>query len=193
MITQNKCLSRNNDASVFSDFRWVTQYHKNIFASLIYFFKQPKIIILRHGQWLRVTNKVQLGHWRGMPEGRSLAKVLAKLIATQAEESWACQTNVNHSIGVAHVTHYYFKRPELSNAQPTWRITTTLTTAVIAYIVTGQLIMAMIIRGIEFILKFTIYYGHERAWNTVRWFENSWINTIENLGDSKVNHLRGIF
>jgi hypothetical protein len=50
MITQNKCLSPSNDTSVFSNFRWVTQYHKNIFASLIYFFKPPKIIILGYGQ-----------------------------------------------------------------------------------------------------------------------------------------------
>lgn len=50
----------------------------------------------------------------------------------------------------------------------TWRITATLTTAVIAYFVTGELSTAAVIGGIEFILKFFIYYGHERAWNLVR-------------------------
>ena len=50
----------------------------------------------------------------------------------------------------------------------TWRITATLTTAVIAYIVTGELSTAAIIGGIEFMLKFITYYGHERAWNAVR-------------------------
>ena len=50
----------------------------------------------------------------------------------------------------------------------TWRITATLTTAVIAYIVTGELSTALIIGGLEFVLKFIMYYGHERAWNTVR-------------------------
>jgi|TARA_B110000503_G_C6938855_1_gene326004 adenylylsulfate kinase len=50
----------------------------------------------------------------------------------------------------------------------TWRITATLTTATIAYIVTGELGTAAIIGGIEFVLKFVMYYGHERAWNAVR-------------------------
>ena len=50
----------------------------------------------------------------------------------------------------------------------TWRVTATLTTAVIAYIVTGQLGTAALIGGIEFILKFFIYYGHERAWNLIQ-------------------------
>jgi uncharacterized membrane protein len=50
----------------------------------------------------------------------------------------------------------------------TWRITATLTTAGIAYVVTGELKAAAIIGGIEFIVKFVTYYGHERAWNSVR-------------------------
>ena len=50
----------------------------------------------------------------------------------------------------------------------TWRVTATLTTALIAYIVTGEVRTAVIIGGIEFVLKFIIYYGHERAWNLLR-------------------------
>lgn len=50
----------------------------------------------------------------------------------------------------------------------TWRVTATLTTGAIAYIVTDQLATAMAIGSIEFIFKFIIYYGHERAWNLVR-------------------------
>ena len=49
-----------------------------------------------------------------------------------------------------------------------WRITATLTTALIAYIVTGEMDTAVMIGGIEFILKFFIYYGHERAWHRIR-------------------------
>ena len=49
-----------------------------------------------------------------------------------------------------------------------WRITATLTTALIAYIVTGEIGTAVMIGGIEFILKFLIYYGHERTWHRVR-------------------------
>jgi adenylylsulfate kinase len=49
-----------------------------------------------------------------------------------------------------------------------WRITATLTTALIAYIVTGEMDTAVMIGGIEFILKLLIYYGHERAWHRIR-------------------------
>ena len=48
-----------------------------------------------------------------------------------------------------------------------WRITATLTTALIAYIVTGDMNTAVAIGGIEFILKFIIYYCHERAWHRI--------------------------
>ena len=50
----------------------------------------------------------------------------------------------------------------------TWRITATLTTALIAFLVTGELGVAVMIGGIEFVIKFFIYYAHERAWNLVR-------------------------
>lgn len=48
-----------------------------------------------------------------------------------------------------------------------WRIVATLTTSIIAYFVTGSLDTAAVIGGIEFILKFVIYYLHERAWQLV--------------------------
>ena len=48
-----------------------------------------------------------------------------------------------------------------------WRIVATLTTATIAYLITGQLDTAAMIGGIEFVLKFFIYYFHERAWQLV--------------------------
>lgn len=48
-----------------------------------------------------------------------------------------------------------------------WRIVATLTTSVIAYFVTGRLDTAALIGGIEFVLKFLIYYLHERAWQLV--------------------------
>ena len=48
-----------------------------------------------------------------------------------------------------------------------WRIVATLTTATIAWAVTGSLDTAALIGGIEFVLKFFIYYLHERAWTLV--------------------------
>ena len=50
----------------------------------------------------------------------------------------------------------------------TWRITATLTTACIAFFITGEIDTAMLIGGIEFFLKFAIYYFHERAWQLIR-------------------------
>jgi len=45
-----------------------------------------------------------------------------------------------------------------------WRIVATLTTGIIAYLITGQIEAAVMIGSIEFIAKFFIYYGHERLW-----------------------------
>ncbi|MCB1647808.1 MAG: DUF2061 domain-containing protein [Pseudomonadales bacterium] len=48
-----------------------------------------------------------------------------------------------------------------------WRITATLTTGIIAYFITGDFMTALTIGGIEFVIKFAIYYGHERMWEVV--------------------------
>ena len=45
-----------------------------------------------------------------------------------------------------------------------WRVIATLTTGTIAYLVTGELGTAALIGGVEFFVKFVIYYFHERAW-----------------------------
>ncbi|MGB0446608.1 MAG: DUF2061 domain-containing protein [Pseudomonadales bacterium] len=49
-----------------------------------------------------------------------------------------------------------------------WRITATLTTMIIAYVITGQIDAALAIGSIEFFLKFVIYYVHERAWLKIK-------------------------
>jgi uncharacterized membrane protein len=43
-------------------------------------------------------------------------------------------------------------------------VVATLTTGIIAYLVTGELGAAALIGGVEFFVKFVIYYFHERAW-----------------------------
>ncbi len=45
-----------------------------------------------------------------------------------------------------------------------WRIIATLTTGLIAYAITGEIDTAILIGSIEFVLKFVIYYVHERLW-----------------------------
>jgi uncharacterized membrane protein len=48
-----------------------------------------------------------------------------------------------------------------------WRIVATTTTMLIAFALTGKVGMALSIGGIEFVLKFFIYYAHERAWQLI--------------------------
>jgi len=48
-----------------------------------------------------------------------------------------------------------------------WRVIATLTTTLIAYFWTGDISTALSIGGIEFFLKFFIYYAHERAWQAI--------------------------
>lgn len=45
-----------------------------------------------------------------------------------------------------------------------WRVLATLTTTLIALFITGEVGTALTIGGIEFVVKFLIYYLHERAW-----------------------------
>ena len=46
----------------------------------------------------------------------------------------------------------------------TWRLTATLTTMVIAWIVSGDPLTGLTVGGIEFFVKMPIYYFHERVW-----------------------------
>ncbi|MFT4713888.1 MAG: putative membrane protein [Candidatus Azotimanducaceae bacterium] len=48
-----------------------------------------------------------------------------------------------------------------------WRVLATLTTTIIAYLITGEVETALTIGSIEFVFKFMIYYFHERAWQLV--------------------------
>ena len=49
----------------------------------------------------------------------------------------------------------------------TYRITGTVTTALIAFVVTGDTTTARAIGTVEPIVKLVIYYVHERAWQLV--------------------------
>jgi adenylylsulfate kinase len=50
-----------------------------------------------------------------------------------------------------------------------WRFWATLTTAILVYIFTGKLTLAATIGGIEIVVKMTLYFIHERAWNNVHY------------------------
>ncbi len=51
----------------------------------------------------------------------------------------------------------------------TWRITATITTTLIAWIISGDPSTGLAIGGIEFFVKMPIYYFHERAWYKSKW------------------------
>ena len=46
----------------------------------------------------------------------------------------------------------------------TWRITATLTTMIIAWVVSGDPMTGLTVGGIEIFIKMPVYYLHERAW-----------------------------
>tara|TARA_B100000767_G_C19733203_1_gene522700 strand:- start:984 stop:1190 length:207 start_codon:yes stop_codon:yes gene_type:complete len=54
----------------------------------------------------------------------------------------------------------------------TWRITASLTTFLIAWMLTGDLLIGASIGTIEAITKIFLYYFHERIWNNIRWEKN---------------------
>ena len=54
----------------------------------------------------------------------------------------------------------------------TWRVTASLTTFLIAWILTGDLLIGVSIGSIEAITKIFLYYYHERIWNSINWAKN---------------------
>jgi uncharacterized membrane protein len=48
-----------------------------------------------------------------------------------------------------------------------WRFVATFSTIVIAWFFTGEIDTALKVGAVEFVLKFLIYYLHERAWQLV--------------------------
>ena len=51
----------------------------------------------------------------------------------------------------------------------TWRITASLKTFLIAWILTGDLLIGGSIGSIEAIAKIFLFYYHERIWNNINW------------------------
>lgn len=51
----------------------------------------------------------------------------------------------------------------------TWRITGTIDTFIISWILTGTPVIALGIAGTEVLTKVLLYWIHERAWNMSSW------------------------
>ena len=54
----------------------------------------------------------------------------------------------------------------------TWRVTASFTTFLIAWILTGDLLIGVSIGSIEAITKIFLYSYHERIWNNINWAKN---------------------
>ena len=51
----------------------------------------------------------------------------------------------------------------------TWRITGSIDTFIISFVLTGKLIVASSIAATELLTKIALYYFHERVWAIVPW------------------------
>ena len=50
-----------------------------------------------------------------------------------------------------------------------WRLTGSMDTLIITFLVTGKLKWAFTISGVELFTKIFLYYVHERIWHKIRW------------------------
>lgn len=53
-----------------------------------------------------------------------------------------------------------------------WRVTGTIDTFVISWIITGQVLLASGIAFTEIMTKILLFWLHERAWNKISWGKN---------------------
>ncbi|MFC2080826.1 adenylyl-sulfate kinase [Bacteroidota bacterium] len=73
-----------------------------------------------------------------------------------------------------------------------WRFWATLTTAILVYIFTGKIEIAIAIGGIEIIIKIILYFIHERAWNNVNYGKKGlkpaviWLTGLSGAGKSTI-------
>lgn len=51
----------------------------------------------------------------------------------------------------------------------TWRVTGTLDTFILSFLITRQLKFAIAISAVELVTKIILYYFHERIWEKIKW------------------------
>jgi uncharacterized membrane protein len=54
----------------------------------------------------------------------------------------------------------------------TWRVTGTIDTFIISWIITGEPLLASGIALTEILTKVFLFWGHERVWNRISWGKN---------------------
>lgn len=51
----------------------------------------------------------------------------------------------------------------------TWRVTGTIDTFIISWLITGQILLATGIAFTEIMTKIALFWAHERVWNRIKW------------------------
>lgn len=54
----------------------------------------------------------------------------------------------------------------------TWRVIASLATFTIVFLFTGEWILSLGVGMLDVIIKFILYYAHERGWNLIKWGKN---------------------
>lgn len=73
-----------------------------------------------------------------------------------------------------------------------WRFWATLTTAILVYIFTGKIELAVAVGGIEIVIKMILYFLHERIWNNVNFGKKQlkpsviWLTGLSGSGKSTI-------
>jgi uncharacterized membrane protein len=49
-----------------------------------------------------------------------------------------------------------------------WRVTGTIDTFLVSYLITGKVTLALSISGVEVVTKMFLYYWHERLWTRIK-------------------------
>lgn len=65
-----------------------------------------------------------------------------------------------------------------------WRIVASLATMIIVYLLTGDLELMATAGVVDLIVKFTLYYFHERAWAHISWGRPVWQVTSDTADNS---------
>lgn len=50
-----------------------------------------------------------------------------------------------------------------------WRFIATMVTALVVYVYSGELAVAVIIGSIDAVAKIVLFWGHERIWQQIHW------------------------
>ena len=70
-----------------------------------------------------------------------------------------------------------------------WRAIATSTTMALVFLFTGELSLAAGIGILDVIFKLTLYYGHERLWNLIKWGKSKKAITKRNDHKKQIDFL----